>query len=668
MGLPATSEAVQQPLSALSTKSLELLDSLRTDYSNPNRINAQRVWKDLHRWREREISSARDHDLEKECLRILSLDTVAARAQIHPSPLFHVLAILKDHLQDIHDDSTANKGGSSPSKVANSSQKASRHHTRRPSAIPWKMINSIMDQIYDMSDLYRDLVFKPLYPGAEKYTAELSESFTRAIFPHARLIVVHNFNAANPVSQTRAAVAISSYLERLLALQSPTRKSHKSIHVRRSKSDSKGPHARPVLKKKSNSETTNATALPTFDDPWSSSGSDGYEEIYFCAFPDCEHPPTLFDGRNSWEKHMQSSHPVSPCWVCESPCHSKELKKFFSEVELQTHMWDMHRGTYSVSSLCYLTQWCKREPSQSRECVLCLQPLFAKGLTESAQDAIVLNHYAQHFHTLASQCQDALHGLSAALEGHNAAWTPSVPTSHDRSSSQSGYDVRTASLSKTTEGTPPPQEALEAANKRLACPFYKWGPRKYPHCESVALTSIPLLKHHLREHHWSRPYCRRCFKQFDHKKDRDQHVRDSSCAMGDRRVMGLGLYDDIDKEILERTIQIPVSPRMTEEEQWNMIFAILFPQCPLPRSPYSWQSSLNGYPAASNSTHPLHRSMSESNVPRPSLSGEADLLNGCVSESDGSDPRATTLELAPVSYLQHGYSQPTDPSLCVLRS
>lgn len=91
----------------------------------------------------------------------------------------------------------------------------------------WKMMDSIMGQIYQMSDLYRDLAFQKLYPETENSTAELSDSFIRTIYPHARLIALQSFNLADPASQTRVALAISSYLKRLLAVKT-TRKPYSS--------------------------------------------------------------------------------------------------------------------------------------------------------------------------------------------------------------------------------------------------------------------------------------------------------------------------------------------------------------------------------------------------------------------------------------------------------
>lgn len=341
---------------------------------------------------------------------------------------------------------------------------------------------------------------------------------------------------------------------------------------------------------------------------------------------------------------MASAHPVSPCWVCESPCHSGEMKKFSSPVQFQAHMWEMHKGTYSAESLCYLTRWCKREPNQLHQCFLCLQPIFAKDAIGSMQDVTMLNHFAEHFQTLASRCQDAIPRLSEALRGHNATWMPSEAIPCEKSASQSRYNLwigslpsrlilkETTGMSKTSEKRPQPQRVPKAKTQLLACPFYKWEPGAYFQCGGVALATIPLLQDHLQKCHSTMIYCRRCHKRFDSVKDRDLHIRDLSCAIVDGRAMGF--YDEIDAAMIENAIAVQANPRITEEEQWNIIFALLFPHYELPHSPYA------------DSIYHLQRSMSESSVPRPSRLKEAgSSLDDCVSESDASDvgARATSV-------------------------
>ncbi|KAF5609542.1 uncharacterized protein FSUBG_4016 [Fusarium subglutinans] len=114
-----------------------------------------------------------------------------------------------------------------------------------------------------------------------------------------------------------------------------------------------------------------------------------------------------------------------------------------------------------------------------------------------------------------------------------------------------------------------------------ACPFMKWNPRKYRGSCVKKLRDIYRLKKHLQEKHFSH-HCYICFKEF-RPEDLTQHEKVCENLFG--RPTGpppVGLITrGMATMINERS-----STKLTSREQWERLFKIIFPNEPIPSSPY----------------------------------------------------------------------------------
>lgn len=115
----------------------------------------------------------------------------------------------------------------------------------------------------------------------------------------------------------------------------------------------------------------------------------------------------------------------------------------------------------------------------------------------------------------------------------------------------------------------------------LACPFAKKDPLKHRQCYSKIITKIQYVKQHLSRHHQMPVYCARCKGIFETELSLRNHAESEVvCTL----VVG-PTPEGVSREQNVR-LSRRVSPKMTLEEQWYSIFAILFPGHPRPPSPY----------------------------------------------------------------------------------
>lgn len=122
----------------------------------------------------------------------------------------------------------------------------------------------------------------------------------------------------------------------------------------------------------------------------------------------------------------------------------------------------------------------------------------------------------------------------------------------------------------------------------LACPFCKWKPLTYQRCYKYVLKDISRVKQHLRRSHKRPPYCPKCWQVFGDESGRDQHIRAESCLALDAAGMpaaaaaALEGITSAQQEQLERR----VDKKLSRADQWYSMYAVLFPDCPWPSSPY----------------------------------------------------------------------------------
>ncbi|KAH6856683.1 hypothetical protein B0I37DRAFT_80626 [Chaetomium sp. MPI-CAGE-AT-0009] len=115
----------------------------------------------------------------------------------------------------------------------------------------------------------------------------------------------------------------------------------------------------------------------------------------------------------------------------------------------------------------------------------------------------------------------------------------------------------------------------------LACPLWKADPSKHRRCFAFDLRRIRDVKQHLKRVHRPEHYCRRCSTIFKNRESLAQHVYNPaglSCPISTQLD---GISDDQQEQISKKSKR-----NLSEEQQWFVIWEILFPGRPRPTSAY----------------------------------------------------------------------------------
>jgi hypothetical protein len=134
-------------------------------------------------------------------------------------------------------------------------------------------------------------------------------------------------------------------------------------------------------------------------------------------------------------------------------------------------------------------------------------------------------------------------------------------------------------------GADVPQDYMSIAleDQRLfACPFVKRYPGRYFKCYGHNLDKVSRVKFHLfRDKAHRLPiYCPVCSTTFDEEDIRDEHIRATACQRKPP-IQWEGITSGQRQQLSKRS-QSTISP----EDNWYAIFRLLFPNHPLPHSPY----------------------------------------------------------------------------------
>ncbi|KAK6839246.1 hypothetical protein PG987_005112 [Apiospora arundinis] len=121
---------------------------------------------------------------------------------------------------------------------------------------------------------------------------------------------------------------------------------------------------------------------------------------------------------------------------------------------------------------------------------------------------------------------------------------------------------------------------LDSTSLVFACPFLKRHPHKHRACAKYVLRRVRDVKQHLnRRHRTPDFYCARCYDTFNSAKERDEHTRDGNCLY--RENPHFEGITEVQKEQLNNAKE---RNKMSPEDQWFMIWDILFPSAGRPNS------------------------------------------------------------------------------------
>ncbi|KAF7181996.1 hypothetical protein CNMCM7691_001384 [Aspergillus felis] len=134
------------------------------------------------------------------------------------------------------------------------------------------------------------------------------------------------------------------------------------------------------------------------------------------------------------------------------------------------------------------------------------------------------------------------------------------------------------------DGSQEPSKQFKASKSedrplRFACPFFKRHPESFRTCGMSDHENSSRVKQHISRKHRMPIYCPRCSETFKTEHDRDTHARDVDCPVGPRANFICATAEQL-RKLSKR------NARQTDRENWNAIYMILFPEDPLPESPY----------------------------------------------------------------------------------
>ncbi|KAG7288348.1 hypothetical protein NEMBOFW57_007879, partial [Staphylotrichum longicolle] len=123
--------------------------------------------------------------------------------------------------------------------------------------------------------------------------------------------------------------------------------------------------------------------------------------------------------------------------------------------------------------------------------------------------------------------------------------------------------------------------SVNASKRIFACPFAKAHPSKYDCCFSKVLSRIRDVKHNLNRGHCPEFYCGRCSRIFPDERSHQEHVADPAGLFCPPSAQLDGLTHEQRRQLSRKS-----NPKSTVEEQWFVLWEIVFPNRPRPVSPY----------------------------------------------------------------------------------
>ncbi|KAK4466011.1 hypothetical protein QBC42DRAFT_151336, partial [Cladorrhinum samala] len=118
-----------------------------------------------------------------------------------------------------------------------------------------------------------------------------------------------------------------------------------------------------------------------------------------------------------------------------------------------------------------------------------------------------------------------------------------------------------------------------AERPQLACPFWKFNPRKHKSCFLKKLDDVSRVKQHLTRTHYRSSYCPRCFAVLEDDVAVSVHLDPVTCVpkQHDFSLMTNGQHQRINRRS---------NTKQSEQEKWYAVWDILFPEQSRPSSPY----------------------------------------------------------------------------------
>lgn len=124
-------------------------------------------------------------------------------------------------------------------------------------------------------------------------------------------------------------------------------------------------------------------------------------------------------------------------------------------------------------------------------------------------------------------------------------------------------------------------EMKNESSTTFACHFLKKHPHKHRDCAKYVFKRVRDVKQHLnRSHRTPDFYCARCYDVFPNSKERDEHTRDKQCQVQPNR-----RFEGITEEQKGLLMQNK-GRNKSKEEQWFLMWDILFPNTRRPGSVY----------------------------------------------------------------------------------
>lgn len=177
---------------------------------------------------------------------------------------------------------------------------------------------------------------------------------------------------------------------------------------------------------------------------------------------------------------------------------------------------------------------------------------------------------------------------SQGSNGQGGGDATSVPSSSPENSSEQKSNKNKRSFNscqsrgETEQGGPATKKcrtvaAQQQVQVRLACPFQKKDPERYPHCgiRERGWQTIGHVKQHLKRSHARNPnYCPRCMCTFSSELEKNAHIMEA--MLNPCEMSSLPLPEGLSPELLS-LLGGRVGKGIGVEEQWYSVWDLIFP-------------------------------------------------------------------------------------------
>ncbi|KAI0543317.1 hypothetical protein F4679DRAFT_128665 [Xylaria curta] len=181
-------------------------------------------------------------------------------------------------------------------------------------------------------------------------------------------------------------------------------------------------------------------------------------------------------------------------------------------------------------------------------------------------------------------CQDVTESTGKGKSSSPLAMSASSSSTSSEGSKRKTTDENTTEKKQKSAAPKCRAKKVKTDNcqRVLACPYWKLNSKEHRNCGTLKITAIKYVKQHLIRSHTPKYYCQRCFMVFKDSQSFEAHLSSEPVCPRAPKGHAIGIITPEKREDLSRRS----NPNLSEEEQWFVIWDILFEGQTRPSSAY----------------------------------------------------------------------------------